>query len=845
MNKIIRRRYVIFLGCIIFSTTLVLLEYKNNIHTKHYFTKEVEFNSELSNKQNSPFLSDASSGDDSSLWEYLNLEKIFNEKDGTYSTYQVVIFDHLVDFTHPDLSGVISKIVLLPNNNNDDILEYQRNQLEAFDPYTDFGQYYASSNDPGKYGHGTQVAGIIHQLAPEINIISVAMRTDLAKSELRPTYLRFLDWLEDNKNSDFIINISSEWSAALSSNDMDSSETNSIAYRLCDLAYDRLNDRERNLLFICSAGNSGYNDIVFPANLADDWIHFPHNLEIQGKLDISGSSAKTNDIISVGAIYDHYDSERDINIGQRRSTYTFDQNTDGDLELMAPGFNLDSTFPTTNPYPDDLRLNYESFSGTSASAPVVCGLAALICIEYYYHNNADLLTGYELEASLIQNAIYDSNVDVIGDEKLQKYGYGMVNFIETLATINSNLDYYNSDLDSLLDFEELYLSHTDITLNDTDGDGYYDGTEFKVTFTDPNLADTDNDNIEDKDEFIYWGGKGLSDTICTEYCYIDDVDGDGLLDGDEINIHNTDPLEDDPDNDGLKDAEELAAGSNPFESDTDSDGLNDYQEVVVHFTNPLDIDTDGDSMNDLYEINKNLDPLFNDALLDPDNDGCNNIDEYNYGTNPHVADTDGDGMLDGWEIEYSLNPLVDDGMGDADGDGLYNIDEFMNNCDPTDIDTDNDGLNDKQEILNQCDPNDTDTDNDGWTDGFEVYTSGTEPDDADTDNDGLTDKNEYNYWVNTRGRTSSQAYAYIKDADVDNDNATDGTELAWGTDPLDNDSDNDGLYDGSEDLYYDTDPTDYDSDNDGYNDGEEVAAGTDPNDPNDHPGSGGGGGFGW
>jgi len=98
----------------------------------------------------------------------------------------------------------------------------------------------------------------------------------------------------------------------------------------------------------------------------------------------------------------------------------------------------------------------------------------------------------------------------------------------------------------------------------------------------------------------------------------------------------------------------------------------------------------------------------------------------------------------------------------------------------TGVDSDADGLTDEEEDILGTDPNDTDSDDDGLEDGEEIYD--------------------------------------------------------YSTDPLDADSDDDGLEDGEEIDDYSTDPNDADSDDDGYTDGEEVIAGTDPNDPTDHPG---------
>lgn len=68
-----------------------------------------------------------------------------------------------------------------------------------------------------------------------------------------------------------------------------------------------------------------------------------------------------------------------------------------------------------------------------------------------------------------------------------------------------------------------------------------------------------------------------------------------------------------------------------------------------------------------------------------------------------------------------------------------------------------------------------------------------------------------------------------KEIDRDGDGLTDEAEARLKTNPLDVDSDNDGLFDNEEVVIYKSDPLNKDSDGDTYLDGEEVTNGYDPN----------------
>ncbi len=118
----------------------------------------------------------------------------------------------------------------------------------------------------------------------------------------------------------------------------------------------------------------------------------------------------------------------------------------------------------------------------------------------------------------------------------------------------------------------------------------------------------------------------------------DDADNDGLLDFWEVRFFgntNASPNQD-TDNDGLTNLGEFNSGALPNTADSDEDGLLDGEEVNTYNSNPIVIDSDGDGLSDGREVNElGTAP----GLPDTDVDGFRDDVELALKTDPTSADS--------------------------------------------------------------------------------------------------------------------------------------------------------------------------------------------------------------
>jgi len=382
------------------------------------------------------------------------------------------------------------------------------------------------------------------------------------------------------------------------------------------------------------------------------------------------------------------------------------------------------------------------------------------------------------------------------------------------------------------DMQEVLVLKTDPLKFDTDGDVMDDGWEVYNNLLPLDSADKfqdiEPDNLTNYFEYINPG------------CRLDprapDTDNDLLPDGWEV-AYTLDACR----NDASEDVDLTRGVVTP-------DGLTNLQEFI-YGTNPRKVDTDGDFLNDFDEVHKvwNVSVegkiyLYRTDPTAPDTDLDDNLD-----------DEDGDGsdfpceeVLDGSDNDGDARFLQNDNS-DNDGDGVIDDGPFgkvptagLPGTDPSTWLPE--GVDEEHDL---CDYN-------------EVVIYHTNASNADTDLEGLSDWIELNTDRNATKQGIQTTNPNLKDSDGDKlDDFAEVPHLVDGlyqclllqlpgftdkvercTDPLNPDTDGDGLEDGLEVLtdfqlfdpdtgerdtvIHSSDPTDPDTDRDGLNDGFEF-----------------------
>ena len=215
-------------------------------------------------------------------------------------------------------------------------------------------------------------------------------------------------------------------------------------------------------------------------------------------------------------------------------------------------------------------------------------------------------------------------------------------------------------------------------------DGFSEGNCGLFTLNITEAVDTDMDGLFDQEEAPLGTLPGVADT-----------DEDTLSDGDEVNIHGTNPLEPDSDMGGVPDGQELLDGTDPNDPeddlvcvDPDDDGVCDPDDNCPLVSNADQLNADGDLLGDVCD-----DDDDDDAVLD-DDDSCPLV------PNAGQEDLDQDGAGDACDEDDDNDEVLDEDDNcplTANPDQRdVDADQIGDACDDF-VDEDNDGVADSED----------------------------------------------------------------------------------------------------------------------------------------------------
>ncbi|ACO47507.1 S8 family serine peptidase [Deinococcus deserti] len=266
----------------------------------------------------------------------------------------VAVIDTGIDLAHPALSGTLS-----PESTWWDYVSGDRNPGEM-----------GTASDKA-YGHGTAVAGIILQVAPNARILPIRVLPPSGEGTSTTIAKAIIHAVDQGAK---VVNVSVVA-------DKDSDISKAIEYAAL-----------RGVYVVMAAGNQGLNPVQFPA----------------------AKSAQTNTpglySLSVGG----------IELNNRKSSYS---NYGAGLEVMTPASDIVTTYP---------KGEIRAVTGTSFATPVASGVLALALGEGYSADNAGELTE---KLKLSEQNVDIENHDLVLLMEKKALGFGLLNAEAFLKSI--------------------------------------------------------------------------------------------------------------------------------------------------------------------------------------------------------------------------------------------------------------------------------------------------------------------------------------------------------------------------------------------------------------------------
>lgn len=227
----------------------------------------------------------------------------------------VAIVDSGMDTNHVALKdNVWTNPGEIPNNGIDDEGNGYVDDIHGWN-------FANNNNNVGDgYGHGTHVAGIVKQVAPNVTIMPIKFldNNGIGYTSGALNSLKYIELMKEKYNVN-IVAVNASWQLGAGYSTVISTEINNL--------------NKNNIMFVTAAGNRATNN------------------------DLSSSYSWEN-IVSVGAL---------SMVGQDLASFSnYGKNT---VHLAAPGNVIYSTFPDNN---------YGYLSGTSMATPFVTGTIALM-----------------------------------------------------------------------------------------------------------------------------------------------------------------------------------------------------------------------------------------------------------------------------------------------------------------------------------------------------------------------------------------------------------------------------------------------------------------------------------